>query len=110
MTDLDNKIFMVKGQNGTGKSAIYDILLLAIWGENTKKNSLTSGVVNHNKSKGYTIIDVEILDVNGHKGTKETYRIVRNYSRKNIGNKLQISNTVIYKYLNDEDIFNLNIR
>ena len=104
MTDLDNKIFMVKGQNGTGKSAIYDILLLAIWGENTKKNSLTCGVVNHNKSKGYTIIDVEILDVNGDKGTKETYRIVRNYSRKNIGNKLQISNTVIYKYLNDEDM------
>ena len=104
MTELDNKIFMVKGQNGTGKSAIYDILLLAIWGENTKKNSLSSGIVNHNKSKGTTIIDIEVIDVNGVKGTRETYRIVRNYTRKNIGNKLQISNTIIYRYLNDEDM------
>jgi DNA repair exonuclease SbcCD ATPase subunit/DNA repair exonuclease SbcCD nuclease subunit len=93
MTDLDSKIFMVKGQNGTGKSAIYDILLLAIWGENTKKSPLTSGVVNHNKSKGYTIIDIDVF----RDGAKDTYRIVRNYTRKNAGNKLLISNTVIYK-------------
>ena len=93
MNELDRKIFMVKGKNGTGKSAIYDILLLAIWGENTKKNSLSSGVVNHNKNKGYTIIDIEL-------NSKETYRIVRNYSKKNIGNKLQVSASVLYKYLN----------
>jgi len=110
MTDLDSKIFMVKGQNGTGKSAIYDILLLAIWGENTKKSPLTSGVVNHNKSKGYTIIDIDVfrdsdsglpadgLPADGlPSGAKDTYRIVRNYTRKNAGNKLLVSNTVIYK-------------
>ena len=105
MTDLDSKIFMVKGQNGTGKSAIYDILLLAIWGENTKKNPLTSGVVNHNKSKGYTIIDIDILrdsksDASYASDSIEvidTYRIVRNYTRKNAGNKLLVSNTIIYK-------------
>ena len=105
MTDLDSKIFMVKGQNGTGKSAIYDILLLAIWGENTKKSPLTSGVVNHNKSKGYTIIDIDVFRDSGlpadglPAGAKDTYRIVRNYTRKNTGNKLLISNTVIYKKL-----------
>jgi DNA repair exonuclease SbcCD ATPase subunit/DNA repair exonuclease SbcCD nuclease subunit len=93
MTELDSKIFMVRGQNGTGKSAIYDILLLAIWGENTKKSSITSGVVNHNKSKGYTIIDIDVF----RDGAKDTYRIVRNYTRKNAGNKLLVSNTVIYK-------------
>lgn len=102
MTDLDNKIFMVKGQNGTGKSAIYDILLLAIWGENTKKNPLTSGVVNHNKSKGYTIIDIDVLrdsksDTSNSTEVIDTYRIVRNYTRKNSGNKLLVSNTIIYK-------------
>ena len=105
MTDLDSKIFMVKGQNGTGKSAIYDILLLAIWGENTKKSPLTSGVVNHNKSKGYTIIDIDILrdsksdasDASDAIEVIDTYRIVRNYTRKNAGNKLLVSNTIIYK-------------
>ena len=97
MTDLDSKIFMVKGQNGTGKSAIYDILLLAIWGENTKKSPLTSGVVNHNKSKGYTIIDIDVFRDSDE--ANDTYRIVRNYTRKNAGNKLLVSNTVIYKKL-----------
>ncbi len=105
MTDLDSKIFMVKGQNGTGKSAIYDILLLAIWGENTKKSPLTSGVVNHNKSKGYTIIDIDILRDSKSDASYasdaieviDTYRIVRNYTRKNAGNKLLVSNTIIYK-------------
>jgi len=95
MNELDRKLFMVKGKNGTGKSAIYDILLLAIWGENTKKNSLSSGVVNHNKNKGYTIVDIEL-------NNKETYRICRNYSKKNIGNKLLVSCSVIYRYLNTD--------
>jgi DNA repair exonuclease SbcCD ATPase subunit/DNA repair exonuclease SbcCD nuclease subunit len=105
MTELDSKIFMVRGQNGTGKSAIYDILLLAIWGENTKKSSITSGVVNHNKSKGYTIIDIDVLrDSAGDSKAKDTYRIIRNYTRKNIGNKLLVGNTVIYKKLEGEDM------
>ena len=102
MNELDRKLFMVKGKNGTGKSAIYDILLLAIWGENTKKNSLSSGVVNHNKTKGYTIIDIEL-------DNKETYRIFRNYSKKNIGNKLLISCSVIYRYLNSNTSTDIEI-
>jgi len=102
MNELDRKLFMVKGKNGTGKSAIYDILLLAIWGENTKKNSLSSGVVNHNKNKGYTIVDIEL-------NNKETYRIFRNYSKKNIGNKLLVSCSVIYRYLNNDNKATLEI-
>jgi DNA repair exonuclease SbcCD ATPase subunit/DNA repair exonuclease SbcCD nuclease subunit len=108
MTELDSKIFMVKGQNGTGKSAIYDILLLAIWGENTKKSPLTSGVVNHNKSKGYTIIDIDVLrdsaSTYADGEAKHTYRIIRNYTRKNVGNKLLVGNTIIYKKLDGEDM------
>jgi DNA repair protein SbcC/Rad50 len=102
MNELDRKLFMVKGKNGTGKSAIYDILLLAIWGENTKKNSLSSGVVNHNKSKGYTIVDIEL-------NNKEVYRICRNYSKKNIGNKLLVSCSVIYKYIQNDNKATLEI-
>jgi hypothetical protein len=102
MNELDRKLFMVKGKNGTGKSAIYDILLLAIWGENTKKNSLSSGVVNHNKNKGYTIVDIEL-------NNKETYRIFRNYSKKNIGNKLLVSCSVIYRYINNDNKATLEI-
>jgi DNA repair exonuclease SbcCD ATPase subunit/DNA repair exonuclease SbcCD nuclease subunit len=102
MNELERKIFMVKGKNGTGKSAIYDILLLAIWGENTKKCSLSSGVINHNKNKGYTIIDIEL-------NNNETYRIVRNYSKKNIGNKLQVSSSVLYKYLDNDERTDIEI-
>lgn len=96
MNDLDNKIFMVSGKNGTGKTAIYDILLLSIWGENTKKSSLSSGVVNHNKNKGYTIVDIEL-------NNNEIYRIVRNYSKKNSGNKLLISSSILYKHSNNRN-------
>jgi hypothetical protein len=73
---------------------------------------LTSGVVNHNKSKGYTIIDIDVFRDSGLPAdglpadglpadAKDTYRIVRNYTRKNAGNKLLISNTVIYKKLSN---------
>ena len=102
ITDLDGKLFMVKGKNGTGKSAIYDILLLAIWGENTKKSAFSSGVVNNNKNKGYTIIDIELND-------KETYRIVRNYSKKVATNKLLVNNSVIYKHVIENNNLSLEI-
>ena len=102
MNDLYGKIFMVKGKNGTGKSAIYDILLLAIWGENTKKSAFSCGIVNNNKNKGYTIIDIELND-------KETYRIIRNYSKKVATNKLLINNSVIYKHVVQNNNISLEI-
>ena len=78
--DLDSKSFLVKGKNGTGKSAIYDILLLAIWGENTKQNSLSGGIINYNKKSGYTIIDIEL--------NCKLYRIQRDFIRKTNTNKI----------------------
>ena len=90
MTDLDTKTFLVKGKNGTGKSAIYDIITLAIWGDITtlKQNTLSAGVINHNNNDAYTIIDIEI--------DNEIYRIERKFLRKT---KNTINNTkkTLYK-------------
>ena len=85
---------MIKGKNGTGKSAIYDILLLAIWGENTKKSSFSSGIINHNKKNGYTIIDILL---NG-----QLYRIQRDYyKRYDDPNKLNIKHSSLYKFIDN---------
>jgi len=94
--ELDNKTFMIKGKNGTGKSAIYDILLLAIWGENTKKNNLSSGYINYNKTAGYTIIDIEL--------DGKLYRIQRDFIIRKNTNKLHISHISMYKFINDKDL------
>jgi len=86
---------MIKGKNGTGKSAIYDILLLAIWGENTKTTYFSSGIINHNKNNGYTIIDIEL---NG-----SLYRIHRNFCKKN-ENKIHNNHSYLYKFINLTDL------
>ena len=87
--------FMVAGNNGTGKSAIYDILTLAIWGSLTlsKQNSLSAGIINHKHNSAVTIIDIEI--------DNEIYRIQRTYNIKNtILNKAHVTlykNSTLYK-------------
>jgi DNA repair exonuclease SbcCD ATPase subunit len=101
MHDIDSKTFMVKGKNGTGKSAIYDILLLAIWGDNTKmkvkgNTSLSAGMINHKKEKAYTVIDIEL---NG-----KLYRIERDFAKKKGSNILQHYHTCIYNFINDKDL------
>jgi exonuclease SbcC len=99
MTDLDLKTFLVKGKNGTGKSAIYDILTLAIWGEITtlKKNiNLSSGIINNKKTLAYTIIDIEIDNV--------LYRIERDYSIRKDLTKLKNNHIAIYKFINEKDL------
>ena len=99
MTDLDLKTFLVKGKNGTGKSAIYDILTLAIWGEITtlkKNSSLSSGIINYKKSLGYTIVDIEIDGV--------VYRIERDFAVKKDLTKLNFNHKIIYKFINDKDL------
>ena len=80
MSDLDLKTFLIKGKNGTGKSAIYDILTLAIWGEITtlKKSSLSSGILNYKIKNAYTIVDIEIDDI--------LYRIERDFTRNKDNN------------------------
>ena len=94
MSDLDTKTFLVKGSNGTGKSAIYDILLLAIWGKNTKQDSLSGGIINSNKEKGYTSIDIEIDNC--------IYRISRNFEKRSKVNTIHIVKTTLYKFVYDD--------
>lgn len=101
MTELDSKTFMVKGKNGTGKSAIYDIMLLAIWGDNTKmktkgNTSLSAGMINNKKETAYTIIDIEL---NG-----KIYRIERDYSRRKENNLLHVKRSILYEYTSDKDV------
>ena len=98
MSDLDLKTFLIKGKNGTGKSAIYDILTLAIWGEITtlKKSSLSSGIINYKKTLAYTIVDIEIDDI--------LYRIERDYAVKKDLTKINYNHRNIYKFINEKDL------
>jgi exonuclease SbcC len=99
MSDLDLKTFLIKGKNGTGKSAIYDILTLAIWGEITtlkKNNSFSSGIINYKKTLAYTIVDIEIDNI--------LYRIERDYTVKKDLTKLNYNHKNIYKYINEKDL------
>jgi len=88
--DLDAKTFMIKGANGTGKSAIYDILQLAIWATNNKFDTYSAGFINHNKKAGYTIVDIEVGDI--------TYRIKREFSKKKASFKITTKSSVLYKF------------
>ena len=89
--DLDAKTFMIKGSNGTGKSAIYDILQLAIWATNNKFDTYSAGIINHNKDKGYTIIDIEIGNI--------TYRIKRDFCKKKNTFKITNKSSVLSKFI-----------
>ena len=94
MSDLDAKTFMIKAGNGRGKTAIYDILTLAIWGKITtlKQNtSLSVGIINDKKKNAYTIVDIE-LD-----GT--IYRIEREFARKTETTTLHIKHKLLYKFI-----------
>lgn len=89
LSDIASSTFLISGNNGTGKSAIYDIITMSIWGEITvqKQNPITSGIINFKKDKAYTKIDIELGD--------DLYRIVRYFEIiKNTFNKTKIS---IYK-------------
>ena len=88
--DLDAKTFMIKGSNGTGKSAIYDILLLAIWATNNKLDTYSAGFINHNKDKGYTIVDIEVDCI--------TYRIKRDFCKKKNTFKIVNKSSVLYHF------------
>lgn len=85
--------FLISGSNGTGKSAIYDILVLAIWGDITtnKQNPLSAGVINHKHDNAYTIIDI----ISGN----NVYRIKRIFS--SLANKHTLSRQKIIFYKDD---------
>ena len=96
--NLSSSTFIVSGKNGIGKSAIYDILTLAIWGEITKdkQSELSSGIINSNHTKGYTIIDIEV--------NNNIYRIERTFNIRKDTNLLHKHYIYIYKYLYDNNL------
>jgi exonuclease SbcC len=96
MYDMDAKTFLIKGANACGKSSIYDILLLAIWGKTPKMDGLSSGIINYNKTTAQTIIDIE---------SKETiYKIIRIFQNDIKSNKIKKNKCSIYKYINNHEI------
>ena len=94
--DMDVKTFLIKGANACGKSSIYDILLLAIWGKTPKMDGLSSGLINYNKKTAQTIIDIQINDI--------IYKIIRTFQIDIKSNKMKKNKSVIYKYINDNEI------
>ena len=101
--DAANSTFLISGNNGTGKSAIYDILVLAIWGDITieKQNSLTRGIINTNHTVGHTIIDIELDNV--------VYRISKTINIKQGKNSFNKGHNTLYKYLADDTIVQLYV-
>jgi len=90
-----NSTLLICGNNGTGKSAIYDIITLAIWGVITKdkQNSLSkNGIINYKHKNAYTIIDISVDGVK--------YQIKRKYSIQSDIKSANKSNIEIYKYDN----------
>lgn len=96
MYDMDAKTFLIKGANGCGKSSIYDILLLAIWGKTPKMDGLSSGIINYNKTTAQTIIDIQIDGI--------IYKIIRTFQKDIISNKMKKNKSIIYKYINNDEI------
>jgi exonuclease SbcC len=70
---MDNSTFLISGNNGMGKSAIYDILTLAIWGDITtnKQSSISTGIINSKHTIAHTKIDIQC--------GKNMYRIHRKF-------------------------------
>lgn len=99
--DTANSTFLISGNNGTGKSAIYDILVLAIWGDITieKQNTLSRGIINAKHDKGHTIIDIELNNT--------VYRISRAFHIRPDRNLINKINNTLYKYTSDNSIIQL---
>jgi DNA repair exonuclease SbcCD ATPase subunit/DNA repair exonuclease SbcCD nuclease subunit len=89
-----NNTLLICGNNGTGKSAIYDIITLSIWGSITKdkQNTLTkNGIINYKHRKAYVLIDISI--------NEEKYRIRRHFELIKDKGVEKVKNTVeIFKY------------
>ena len=96
MYDMDAKTFLIKGANACGKSSIYDILLLSIWGKTPKMDGLSSGIINYNKNTAQTIIDIQIDGI--------IYKIIRTFQKDIKSNKMKKNKSFIYKYINNHEI------
>ena len=96
MYDMNSTTFLIKAPNACGKSSIYDILLLAIWGKTPKMDGLSSGIINYNKTTAQTIIDIQIDGI--------IYKIIRTFQKDIISNKMKKNKSIIYKYINNDEI------
>ena len=96
MYDMNSTTFLIKAPNACGKSSIYDILLLAIWGKTPKMDGLSSGIINYNKNTAQTIIDIQIDGI--------IYKIIRTFQKDIISNKMKKNKSIIYKYINNDEI------
>ena len=94
-SNLTSSIFIISGKNGTGKSAIYDILTLAIWGDITvnKQSDINSGIINFNCDNAYSIIELKIHD--------SLYKIKKEFKRKTDNNLLIKTVTSLFKFENN---------
>jgi len=97
----ENSTFMITGKNGTGKSAIYDVLTLAIWGEMTKSKQhreIAYGIINYKFNNASTIIDIEC--------NNQLYRIARIFAKQNKDEKFNLNNatTSLYKHVEPNKI------
>lgn len=86
----ESETFLIAGANGIGKSAIYDILTLAIWGDVTpsKQSPISNGIIHYKHQTAYTIIDIFVCG--------ETYRIIRKYVKKDTNN-VNKKHIILYK-------------
>lgn len=94
--EANHNTFLISGNNGTGKSAIYDVLTLAIWGDITtsKQNSLSVGIINHKKKTAYTIVDIEI--------DGELFRLYRCFNKLEDRTAFNKHHITMYKYLSNK--------
>ena len=60
--DIKSGLNLIVGQNGTGKSAIFDIIILSLWGDiidSKKCPSLSGSIINHNCNNASSIIIIK---------------------------------------------------
>jgi DNA repair exonuclease SbcCD ATPase subunit len=91
-SNASHNTFLVAGNNGTGKSAIYDVLTLAIWGDITtsKQNTLSAGIINYKHKSAYAIVELEMNGI--------IYRVYRTFTINDGRNRINKAHNTLYKY------------
>lgn len=95
-TNASHNTFLVAGNNGTGKSAIYDVLTLAIWGDITtsKQNTLSAGIINYKHKTAYALVELEMNGI--------IYRVYRTFTINEGRNRINKNHNTLYKYTEDK--------
>jgi DNA repair exonuclease SbcCD ATPase subunit len=94
--EVECNSFMINGNNGTGKSAIYDIIVLSIWGDVTtcKQSVISNGIIHYRHKKANTVIEIESDGID--------YRIHRSFGKQNGKNTLVKSDIKLYRRNGDK--------